>query len=503
MKLPHVLIVIQVLYFIVTTINSHLISRDKLINNEFNWTNNFEPERIHRTQRSLVVRGRQFLWNNGIIPYEIQDIFDGAVRRLFEQAMRHWEQSTCIHFVKRIKGIHKNYIVFTKSECGCCSFVGKNQYGPQSISIMEQCSNFGTILHELGHAIGFYHEHTRYDRDQYIHVFLDNVRKENKDKFNKMPEEFTSTLGQPYNYDSIMHYSAFAFASNKFRRTIEPTRKINGRTPTIGQRIDLSAGDIAAANVLYSCSAYGGSFFEPCDMIIPPIHPDKSPKDSDKCKWTIRAAEGERIKVTLTSWDIKETPNCTAEYVEIKNGYRANSPVLARICGEDKTVIRTARNFVSVTYARNHYENYHLGFILKYETICGGDINLRSNDTYYLESPNYPELYKPYKQCHWNIKAPYKHYIVIKFNYFELEESTGCKNDFVKVREGGNKNAPIIGTYCGENDNLEVASLMRKIFLTFVSNGWKEAGGFSAAISAKPINNEISHLNSSHTTALH
>ncbi|XP_014300186.1 dorsal-ventral patterning protein tolloid-like [Microplitis demolitor] len=487
MKLPLVFIVIQVLYFIVTTVNSHLIPRDdKLVNNEFNRINNFEPgRRIHRTRRSLAVRRRQFLWNDGIIPYEIEDIFSGDQRRLFKRAMRHWEQSTCIHFVKRIEKVHKNYIVFTKSDCGCCSFVGKKRYGPQPISIVNQCSNFGIILHELGHAIGFHHEHTRYDRDQYIKVFLDNVQ---EDKFNKLSVESTNTLGLPYDYNSIMHYARFAFAK-KFRSTIEPTRKINGRTPEIGQRRALSTVDITATKLLYNCSG-SGSFFEPYYMIIPPIHPDDSPEVSDKCKWTIRAAEGERIKITLTSWDIQETPNCTVEYVEIKNGYLANSPVLARICGTvNKSIIVTASNFVSVTYARIRYENYHLGFILKYETICGGDINLESDDIYYLEAPNYPGLYEPNKQCYWFIKVPHKHHIEIKFHYFELEESKDCKNDFVKVQEGRNENAPVIGSYCGKNDHLEVASLMRRIFLTFISNESIEAGGFSATISAKPINN--------------
>ncbi|XP_057322027.1 tolloid-like protein 2 [Microplitis mediator] len=403
--------------------------------------------------------------------------------------MRHWEQSTCIHFVKRIKGIHKNYIVFTKLKCGCCSPVGKNQYGPQSISIIGQCSNFGTILHELGHAIGFHHEHMRNDRDEYIKIFRDNIQEGHEDKFKKLSIKFTKTLGQPYDYNSIMHYPRFAFAKSSFHSTIEPTRKINEETPGIGQRNALSTGDITTAKLLYNCSAHDGSFFEPWNMIFPPIRPEYSPKVIDKCKWTIRAAEGEQIKVTLTSWDIQETPNCTVEYVEIKDGYQANSPVLARICGEDKTVIVTASNFVLVTYARTRYENYHLGFILKYEAICGGDIDLESNDTYYLESRNYPESYEPNKNCHWNIKAPYKHFVVIKFHYFELEESKNCKNDFVKVQEGRNENAPIIGSYCGKNDHLEVASLMRRIFLTFVSNESKEAGGFSAAISAKPINN--------------
>lgn len=62
------------------------------------------------------------------------------------------------------------------------------------------------MLHELGHAIGFWHEQSRPDRDQYIEIQWDNIMEGFKDNFDKYSHGKIDSLGQPYDYDSIMHY---------------------------------------------------------------------------------------------------------------------------------------------------------------------------------------------------------------------------------------------------------------------------------------------------------
>ena len=37
------------------------------------------------------------------------------------------------------------------------------------------CENKGTILHELLHLLGFYHEHNRADRDTYLRIYEQNI----------------------------------------------------------------------------------------------------------------------------------------------------------------------------------------------------------------------------------------------------------------------------------------------------------------------------------------
>lgn len=61
----------------------------------------------------------------------------------------------------------------------CFSPVGR-QYateGAQPLSIGNGCNDKGIILHELLHALGFWHEQARSDRDDFIQVQWENVDK--------------------------------------------------------------------------------------------------------------------------------------------------------------------------------------------------------------------------------------------------------------------------------------------------------------------------------------
>lgn len=54
--------------------------------------------------------------------------------------------------------------------------MGRRGGGPQAISIGKNCDKFGIVVHELGHVIGFWHEHTRPDRDEHVSIIRDNIQ---------------------------------------------------------------------------------------------------------------------------------------------------------------------------------------------------------------------------------------------------------------------------------------------------------------------------------------
>lgn len=64
-----------------------------------------------------------------------------------------------------------------------------------------------------------------------------------------------NSLGQTYDYDSIMHYARNTFSKGTYLDTILPLEVHGKKRPEIGQRVRLSASDIAQTNLLYKCAS--------------------------------------------------------------------------------------------------------------------------------------------------------------------------------------------------------------------------------------------------------
>ncbi|OWA53002.1 putative Zinc metalloproteinase nas-13 [Hypsibius exemplaris] len=98
------------------------------------------------------------------------------------------------------------------------------------------------------HALGFEHEQSRMDRDQYVRIIYQNIPPSMHNQFAKY-RSITSDL--PYDYNSILHYAHNAFA----RRSDEdiPTILPNNGIASIGNRVVMSVLDVKRINLLYEC----------------------------------------------------------------------------------------------------------------------------------------------------------------------------------------------------------------------------------------------------------
>lgn len=432
-----------------------------------------------RARRAATAR-KERVWDFGVIPYVIDSNFTGADKGLFKQAMRHWENYTCIRFVEKTDE-HPNYIIFTERECGCCSFVGKRGNGPQALSIGKNCDKFGIVVHELGHVVGFWHEHTRPDRDNHVVIIRDNIQAGQDYNFNKLTSEEVNSLGLRYDFSSIMHYARATFAKATYLDTIRPRPEPNqAPLPDIGQRIRLSEGDIAQTNLLYKCPKCGRTYQENAATFSSPSYMNSAPPpEGEKCEWRITATHGERIVLNVTSMDIYKSDGCKTDYLEIRDGYWHKSPTLDRFCGSmrfPKTIVSTGSRML-VTYITSVNQNGHKGFTANYEAVCGGELTMEEG---HLESPNYPDDYRPNKECIWKITVPEGYQVALRFHSFEIENHDDCVYDYLDIRDGHEENSTLIGVFCGYKKPEDIKSASNKMRIKFVTDGSVQKAGFSA-----------------------
>ncbi|XP_028815099.1 cubilin [Denticeps clupeoides] len=184
-----------------------------------------------------------------------------------------------------------------------------------------------------------------------------------------------------------------------------------------------------------------GSFTSPNYPL--PYHPNS------ECYWLIRTNGGSRLQLNIADFHLESSSICSYDYLAVHDGNSTNAPELARLCGNQAPpTIYSSREQLYVKLRTDSTVSAG-GFVASYMSTCQG-VNISNQWRGVLETPEYPNNYPHSSQCSWTIQTTMGNSINYTFQTFNLESTSSfCNFDYIKLFDGSNEQAAVIGTYCG------------------------------------------------------
>lgn len=187
---------------------------------------------------STTVTGTR--WPNARVPYKIDPRLPNP-ERIYE-AIAHYQERTKLRFIPRTT--QTAYVLFRPWAQGYCrSWIGRTG-SAQAVDLDPVCDT-RSVIHEIGHAVGFWHEHTRRDRNQYVKVLKENVISGLE---SNLAVQSTNVMRiGPYDFLSVMHYRPYELSRNG-----QPVlTKLDGSIEGLSNPDGLSVLDVAALRAMY------------------------------------------------------------------------------------------------------------------------------------------------------------------------------------------------------------------------------------------------------------
>jgi len=243
------------------------------------------------SDRSASFTSDLWQWPDHIVYYRFENSVLKEDEKVIQEAMREIEDNTCMTFRETRRRQYKILRIRTRESHNCvpCYYLGLlcpqrnggtvrtrpfctgNFECPYYQGIVEMNLEFnypfcgrlssrwkGLIIHELLHSLGMIHTQARPDRNKYIKINRDAIKRSSMDQY--MPICYNcATYNLPYECDSIMHYGYMDFASiGRLFAYFKPT--MTSKHPSCKLTSDggkeATASDWAMANAAQGCGRY-------------------------------------------------------------------------------------------------------------------------------------------------------------------------------------------------------------------------------------------------------
>ncbi|CAG2102668.1 unnamed protein product, partial [Medioppia subpectinata] len=175
-------------------------------------------KRLTRVKRGFGVKqGQKRLWPNGTVYYVIDDSLAKNKTKIINAMSGISKKNLCVKFKARSN--EPDYVYIHTGD-KCQSKIGRIG-GKQDLQLAPNCFIGRKVTHELLHALGFNHEHSRPDRDDYVQVIMSNVKPGTEHNFEKKTMSMYKVYTKCYSYvGRIGGKQDLQLASNCFGRTI-------------------------------------------------------------------------------------------------------------------------------------------------------------------------------------------------------------------------------------------------------------------------------------------
>ena len=190
-------------------------------------------------------------WAQGTVYYRYDSSVGEELQTKLRQAMETWETATCVRFKMSDDHDCIQFYDYPNEE--------HSTVGPNEVILGYSCQSAGDLLYTIGKVIGLSTEQSRPDRDEYVSILTENIAEGQEHKFAINSNRSVGYLGEGYDYTSIMHLSASAYSeSGEITTKVKNTEEYTAQgSPELGERLELSDGDVLRANRLYSCPRPG------------------------------------------------------------------------------------------------------------------------------------------------------------------------------------------------------------------------------------------------------